>query len=244
MSKISIRGVNFDDVNMNEAVEICKEFIRSDSGAKIIHTPNAEIVELCVEDKNSKEIINSADLIIPDGAGVILASKILKKPLVKGKVAGIELCENLARISGEMNASVFFLGGKPGIADKAAQKLKEKYPDMILAGTNDGYFKDDQEIIDKINNSGADILFVCLGVPKQEKWMVKYRDKLNVRVMGGFGGSFDVLSGTIERAPEFFIKSNLEWFYRLTKEPSRIGRMMKLPKFVLGSVKDRILKKS
>ena len=242
MNKINIRGVNFDNVTMDEAVDICKGFLQGE-GAKIIHTPNAEITQLCVEDEAVKKTVNSADLIIPDGAGVVLASKILKKPL-KCKVAGIELCENLCRISGEMNASIFFLGGKPGIAEKAAEKLKEKYPDMLVAGINDGYFKDDAEVIEKINQSGASVLFVCLGVPKQEQWMVSHRDDFTtVKVMGGFGGSLDVLSGTIERAPKFFIKCNLEWFYRLCKEPKRIGRMMKLPKFVFGSLKDRILRK-
>ena len=240
MSKINIRGVSFDNVTMDEAVDICKGFLAGE-GAKIIHTPNAEITQLCVEDEAVKKTVNSADLIIPDGAGVVLASKILKKPL-KGKVAGIELCENLCRISGGMNATIFFLGGKPGIAEKAAEKLKEKYPDMLVAGINDGYFKNDSEVIEKINASGASILFVCLGVPKQEQWMVSHRDDLNIKVMGGFGGSLDVLSGTIERAPKFFIKCNLEWFYRLCKEPKRIGRMMKLPKFVFGSIKDKVFK--
>lgn len=240
MEKINIRGVHFDNVTMDEAIDICKGFLRGE-GAKIIHTPNAEITQLCVEKEDIKNTVNSADLIIPDGAGVILASKILKRRL-KCKVAGIELCENLCRISGEMNAKIFFLGGKPGIAEKAAQQLKEKYPDMLIAGINDGYFKNDAEIIEKINNSGADIVFVCLGVPKQEQWMVSHRNELNVKLMGGFGGSFDVLSGTIERAPKFFIKCNLEWFYRLIKEPKRIGRMMKLPKFVFGSIKDKIFK--
>ncbi len=241
MDKISIRGVNFDNVTMDEALEICKGFIDAGDGAKIIHTPNAEITEMCVEKAEIKEIVNGADLIIPDGAGVILASKILNKKL-KCKVAGIELCENLARLSGEWGTKIFFLGGKPGIPEKAAEKLKEKYPDMLIAGINDGYFKNDEEIIEKINSSGADILFVCLGVPKQEIWMASHRNVLNVKLMGGFGGSFDVLSGTIQRAPKFFIKCNLEWLYRLLKEPRRIGRMMKLPKFILGSVKDRILK--
>lgn len=241
MEKISIRGVNFDNVTMDEAIEICKSFLKSNDGAKIIHTPNAEITQMCVESKEVNKTVNKADLIIPDGAGVVLASKILKKKL-KCKVAGIELCENLARISGEMNARIFFLGGKPGIPEKAAEKLLEKYPDMIIAGTNDGYFKSDDEIIKKINDANTDILFVCLGVPKQEQWMEKHRNDLNIKLMGGFGGSFDVLSGTIQRAPKIFIKLNLEWFYRLCKEPKRIGRMMKLPKFILGSVKDRVFR--
>ena len=244
MERINIRSVNFDNVNMDEAVDICRGFLKTDK-TNVIHTPNSEIVQLCVEDENARKIINSADLIIPDGAGVVKASKVLGRPLEKGKVAGCELCEHLCRISGEENAPIFFLGGKPGIADAAAQKLKEKYPDMIVAGTNDGYFKDDRAIIEKINQSGAKILFVCLGVPKQEQWMNKYRDDFTtVRVAGGFGGTLDVLSGTSKRAPTFFIKCNLEWFYRLCKEPWRIGRMMKLPKFLLGAYKDKITKKN
>lgn len=242
MNTINIRGVSFDNVSLNEALDICEGFLKED-GAKIIHTPNAEIVQMCVESEEKRKLINSADLIIPDGAGVILAGKILGTPCPKGKVAGIELCEALAKNAGKNGHKVFFLGGKPGIAEQAAEKLKEKYPDLPVAGCNDGYFKDDAPIIEKINASGADILFVCLGVPRQEMWMSANRDKLNVRLMGGFGGSFDVFAGTVKRAPEFFIKCNLEWLYRLLKEPKRIGRMMKLPKFIFGSVKDKIIRK-
>jgi len=135
------------------------------------------------------------------------------------------------------------LGGKPGVAETAATRLTEKYPDASIVGINDGYFKNDAEIIEKVNASGADILFVCLGVPKQEEWMYAHKSELNVKLMGGFGGSFDVFAGQVNRAPDFFIKCNLEWFYRLMKEPSRIGRMMKLPKFVFGSIKDKIIRK-
>ena len=252
MDKINIRGVDFNNVNMTEALEICEKLIaegRESGSSQRIHTPNAEIVELCVEQPSKREIINSADLIIPDGAGVILAGKILGSPLVKGKVAGIELCENLVRLSGEKGWKIYILGGKPdagngkSVAETAKDKLTEKYPDAPIVGTRDGYFKDDREVIDAINASGADILFVCLGVPKQEEWMYAHRDELKVALMGGFGGSLDVFAGTVSRAPKFFIKCNLEWFYRLIKEPWRIGRMMKLPKFIFGAVKDRIIRK-
>lgn len=243
MEKINVRGVSFDNVNMKEAVEICRNFLKTDR-ANIIHTPNSEIVQLCIENKDIRTLINSADLIIPDGAGVVKAAKILGTPLMKGKVAGCDLCEELCRISGQENAPIFFLGGKPGIPEAAAEKLKEKYPDMIVAGTNDGYFKNDKEIVEKINQSGAKILFVCLGVPKQEQWMNKYRSNFTtVRIAGGFGGTLDVLSGASNRAPDFFINNNLEWFYRLCKEPKRAGRMMKLPKFMCGAVKDKITNK-
>lgn len=237
IDKINIRGVNFDSVTLNEAVEICQGFLNErDGGARVIHTPNAEIIQLCIEQNEYYGLINSADLIVPDGAGVILASKILGRPLQKGKVAGIELCERLIKMSAECKKSVFFLGGKPGVAEKAAVKMKERYPAIIVAGCNDGYFNDDAAVIEKINDSGASVLLICLGVPRQEKWMFSHRSELKIRLMGGFGGSFDIYAGVSRRAPRIFIRLNLEWLYRLICEPRRIGRMMKLPKFVFGTI--------
>ena len=244
MDKIYIRGVCFDNVSLDEAVEKCSEMIADKSSTKVIHTPNAEIVELCVEKNEYYKLFNSAELIIPDGAGVILAGKILGTPLTKGRVPGIELFERIVSLSGINGWSVFLLGGKPGVADAAAEKLKEKYPDMILAGTNDGYFgSDSAPVIEKINASKADFLAVCLGVPKQEEWMNEHRGELNVPLMGGFGGSLDVFAGNVKRAPAVFRKLSCEWLYRLIKEPYRIGRMMKLPKFILGAIKDKIFHK-
>lgn len=257
MDRINIRSVEFDNVNMDEALAICEKLIAesrpADGADKVIshriHTPNAEIVQMCVENPEKRELINSADLVIPDGAGVVLAAKILGKPLEKGKVAGIELCENLVRLSGEKGWKIFLLGSKPdagngkSVAETAKDNLLQKYPDANIIATRDGYFKDDGEVIDMVNASGADILFVCLGVPKQEEWMYAHRNELQVALMGGFGGSLDVFAGTVNRAPKFFIKLNLEWLYRLLKEPWRIGRMMKLPKFIFGAVKDKIIKK-
>ena len=235
-NKINIRGVLFDDVDMAEAVARCEELIASDDTPHRVHTPNAEIVQLCVEQPEYYELINSASLIVPDGSGIILAAKLLHTPLVKGKVAGVELGERLAALSAEKGYRLFLLGGKPGVAEEAARKLEEKYPGMQLSGVNDGYFKDDAEVIEKINRSNADILFVCTGVPRQEKWMYAHRDELKVRLMLGLGGSLDIYSGTAKRAPKIFIRLGLEWFYRLLKEPWRLGRMMKLPKFILGTI--------
>lgn len=251
--KINIRGVNFDDVDMDGAVELCRGFLDGE-GAKIIHTPNAEIVQLCVEQPEYYPVINSADLIIPDGSGVILASKLLRRPLKKGKVAGIELCERLVETAAETGRGVYFLGGKPGIADAAAIKMKEKYPSLIISGTHDGYFakvdsfekaeawkkgsiiEEDAAVISDVNDSGASVLLVCFGMAKQEIWMNAHRVELKVSVAGGFGGSFDIYAGVSKRAPRIFISLGLEWFYRLICEPKRIGRMMKLPKFIIGTM--------
>ncbi len=256
---ISIRGINFNDVDLNEAVGICRNFLSQNSGFQnichIIHTPNAEIVQKCIDDPKYYDLINSAELIIPDGAGVILASKILKTPLKKGKVAGIELAEKLIEEASRNGYGVFFLGGKPGIAELTAEKMKEKYPSLIVSGVNDGFFKkidtmesakeyknsricgeEEAAVIKKINDSGAQILLVCLGVPKQEIWLNAHKNDLNVKLAGGFGGSFDIYAGVSRRAPKFFITLNLEWLYRLLREPRRIGRMMNLPKFIFGTL--------
>ncbi len=124
-------------------------------------------------------------------------------------------------------------GGKPGVAEEAKEKLLSEYSNLNIVGLRNGYFnpEEEAEIVGEINASGADIVFVCLGAPKQEEWIDRHREELNVRVAMGIGGSLDVFAGRVERAPEFFCKTGLEWFYRLCKEPWRIGRMMDLPKF-------------
>lgn len=238
----------FDSVDMSEAAAICRGFLGGDA-PRVVHTPNSEIVQLCVKQPEYYDVINSADLIIPDGAGVIMASKILGTPLAKGKVAGVELMGELMGIAAETGAPVFLLGGKPAsgdapsVADMAAEKLKIRYPGLAVAGTRDGYFKEDESasVIADINASGAKILCVCLGVPKQEKWTHDHRGELaSVRVAGCFGGSMDIYAGTAQRAPRFWIDHNLEWAYRLLKEPKRIGRMTALPAFILGCLGYRI----
>ena len=243
--KINIRGVPVDNVTLDEAFAAVHAFTQTED-VHMICTPNAEIVQQCIEDKDIAALICRSDLIIPDGAGVVLASKILGTPL-KAKTPGCELGERIAKEAGTHGLRVYFLGGKPGIAEQAEQKLREKYPDFKTVGMHDGYFKKEGEendaVIAAINEAAPNILFVCLGVPAQEKWIDANRDKLpTVRAALGLGGSLDSYAGTMKRAPKIFIKLNLEWFYRLCKEPKRIGRMMKLPKFVFGSIKDRIFR--
>ncbi len=240
--KINIRGVYFDNVTPDEALEKALGMLGSD-GFDYIVTPNSEIVQNCIENPGNYEVINGASMIIPDGIGVVYASKILKTPL-KGKVAGCDLGERLIGSIAGTEKSVFFFGGgkateeKPCVARQAADKLCEKYPGLRVAGCRDGYFREEDvpSIIEEINGSGAELLFVCLGAPKQERWMYDNRERLSVKLALGLGGSLDVYSGNVKRAPAFFIKANLEWFYRLLCMPSRIGRMMKLPKFLFGVI--------
>ena len=232
--RINVLGVGFDNVTMAEAVDRGMELLRQE-GAHYVVTPNPEIVEVCRENPEAMEAVNGADLVLADGIGVIKGAAMLGTPL-KERTPGVEFAAHLVeRMAGE-GKSLYLLGGKPGVAETAATRLTEKYPDASIVGINDGYFKNDAEIIEKINASGADILFVCLGAPKQEKWIFANKDKLKVSLAMGLGGSLDVYAGTVKRAPDIFIKLNLEWFYRLLKQPKRIGRMMNLPKFLFGTI--------
>ena len=229
MSRVDILGVGFDNLDLNEAVE--KAYSLIDGKPHRIVTPNSEIVYAARSDSALQDVLNASDLVVPDGIGVVYASKILRRSL-KCKVAGIELGEALIKKMSESGKSLFLLGAKPGVAEEAGRKLCEKYPGLVIAGVNDGYFKEDGPVVEKIRESGADVCFVCLGAPKQEMWMAKNGENIPALTLG-LGGSLDVFAGNVERAPKIFIKLGLEWFYRLCKEPWRAGRMMALPKFLL-----------
>lgn len=229
--RIEVMDIPFDNVNMDEAIDAAVRILERGKTAYVV-TPNAEIVYETLFDAELRQILCQADLILPDGAGVVLGAKILGTPL-KEKVAGIEFGTNLMQRLEHTDTSFFFLGGKPGIADLAAQRLLEKFPDLTVCGTADGYFQDEAAVVEMLNQKKPDVLFVCLGAPKQEKFMRAHRDELNVKLMIGLGGSLDGYAGTVKRAPKWMIRCNLEWFYRLIKEPWRLGRMMRLPKFML-----------
>lgn len=232
MDKINVLGVNFDNVNMKEAVDRCKEFIKGEKGNLIV-TPNPEIVMRAKDDEEFKNIINEAELVIPDGIGIIKAGNILKTPL-KERVAGFDLICNLLEEGKDGSISFYFWGSKPGYAEEAKKKMKEKYPNIKILGSHTGYFnaEEEAEIINEIRNLKPDVLLVGIGAPKQEKMINKYKNEGFFKIGIGCGGSIDVLAGKVKRAPKIFIKLHLEWFYRLLKEPSRWRRMLVLPQFI------------
>lgn len=236
---VNILGVNIDKITAADALDRAEQFAKTD-GVSVIYTPNPEIVMAAYEDEEFRNILNSSDMCVPDGIGVVYGAKMLDDP-VPERVPGFELCCGLLERLGKTGGSVFMFGSKPGVADEAAEKLVEKYPGLKIAGTRNGYFKEEDEaqIVDEINASGADFLMVCLGAPKQEKWIHKYKNALKVKLCIGAGGSLDVIAGNVKRAPKVFIKLNLEWFYRLCKQPSRIGRFAALPKFILTVRKNK-----
>ena len=239
MDKVNILGVKVDMVTIDEAADLIMRFMEEDKFHSVF-TPNSEIIMRAYRDGEFADLLNGANLLTADGIGVVYASRILKKPL-KERAAGFDIAK---KVLGKMSASehsLFLFGGKPGVAEKAAENLVKDYPGLKIAGMRNGYFKDDEvsEIVREINESGADMIFVCLGAPKQEQWIDKNKSSLtNIRVSMGIGGSLDVFAGTAERAPEFFCKTGLEWFYRLCKEPWRAKRMADLPKFALTVLKN------
>lgn len=229
--RINVLGVGFDNVTMDEAVDRGMELLHS-PGTHYVVTPNPEIVEVCRENPEAMRAVNGADLVLADGIGVVKGARMLGTPL-KTKVPGIEFAAGLMEEMAAKGMSLYLLGAKPGVAETAGKRLAEKYPGLTIAGTHDGYFQDDGPVIEAIRNSGADAVFVCLGAPKQELWMARNGSATNARLLCGLGGSLDVFAGTVKRAPRFWSDHGLEWFYRLCKEPRRIGRMMKLPLFLV-----------
>lgn len=229
--RIDVLGVGFDNMTMDEAVARGMALLQEE-GAHYVVTPNPEIVEVCREDPEARRAVNGADLVLPDGVGVVKGAAMLGTPL-KERTPGIEFAAHLMeRMAGE-GKSLYLLGAKPGVAEQAAENLAAQHPGLVIAGTHDGYFKEDGPVVEAIRQSGADAVFVCLGAPKQELWMAKNGPATGAHLLCGLGGSLDVFAGVVERAPRFWSDHGLEWFYRLCKEPRRIGRMMKLPLFLV-----------
>lgn len=229
--RIDVLGVGFDNLTLSEAVEKGCELLRTE-GTRYVVTPNPEIVEVCRENPAAREAVNGAALVLPDGIGVIRGAAMLGTPL-KERVPGIEFAAGLLEKMAGEGMSLYLLGARPGVAETAADRLRERYPGLRVAGVHDGYFQEDGPIVADIRQSGADAVFVCLGAPKQELWMAKNGPATGARLLCGLGGSLDVFAGTVKRAPKFWCDHGLEWFYRLCSDPRRLGRMMKLPLFLI-----------
>ena len=235
--RVNILGVDFDNYTMAEALDAGMALLEQ-PGPHYVVTPNPEIVEICRENEAARRAVGGAALVIPDGIGVMYGAKILGTPL-KQRLPGIEFAQGLMARMARQGKSLYLLGAKPGVAEQAAERLRKDYPGLVIAGTHDGYFQDDGPVTDAIRASGADVVFVCLGAPKQELWMEKNGAATGARLLLGLGGALDVFAGVVQRAPAIFCKLGLEWLYRLLKQPSRIGRMARLPLFLIHAVQSR-----
>ena len=236
--RVDVLGVAFDNVTMDEALDRAEALLEQE-GPHLVVTPNPEIVQRADRDAEFAEILSKADLVIPDGVGIVYAAKILGRPL-KGRVPGIDFAAGLMERMAKAGRRLFLLGAAPGVAQLAAVNLQAAYPGLVVCGTHDGYFQEDGPVIEAIREAHADVVFVCLGFPKQEKWIAAHGAATGARLLIGLGGSLDVFAGKVERAPEQFQKLGLEWLYRLMKQPSRIGRMAKLPLFLVSAAGARV----
>ena len=188
-----------------------------------------------------KKFLNEADLVLADGVGVVYSAKIQGTPL-KGRVPGIEFAADMLSCLNETGGRLYLLGAKPGVAEEAGRRILERCPNITLCGTQDGYFKDDEAVLLKVAAARPDLLFVCLGAPKQEKWMARWGRHTGARLAIGLGGVLDVFAGNVERAPAAWQKLGLEWAYRLKQEPKRAGRMARLPLVLVQAAGERIRK--
>ena len=236
--KKQVMTIAFDNITMDEAVGTAMGHIAARSRCRVV-TPNAEFALEAKKNPRFLNILNTSQLVLADGISVVLASKIIGDPM-QGRVTGVGFAQALAAAMAKEGKSIYLLGAKPGVAEQAAEKLRQTYPGLQIAGTHDGYFKEEGPVIAAINTAKPDALLVCLGAPKQEYFMEDHDGDLEVPVMAGLGGSMDVLAGNVQRAPEFFQKYGLEWLYRLCKEPQRWKRMIKLPLYLWDALIWRI----
>ncbi len=233
----NILGVPFNNMSPVETVEMINVYLNGDTKAAVC-TPNPEMVMAALKDPEFMEVLNNSAINLPDGIGIVYASRFTENR-IEERVPG---CDTVLAVFDKIkntNKTVYFFGGAPGVAEKAKEEMEKRFKGLKVVGTADGYFDEEKEklIIADINEKKPDMLLVGIGFPKQEKWIAKHLDELNVKVAMGVGGSLDVFSGTVKRAPKIFIKLGLEWFYRLLCQPSRIGRMMQLPVFMFTVIK-------
>lgn len=241
---VKILGIDFSNRNLKETVELIDKKLSENIG-KTYHiiTANPEIALDIEKDAELKEISLAADLITADGIGIILASKLKREPLPE-RVTGYELLLELLKLGNDKGLSFYFLGSSEEVNKEASEKIMKTYPNIKLAGRHNGYFKGEEElkIVEEIEALRPDFLIVALGAPFADKWIYKYRDRLTSKVTLGVGGSLDVISGKVKRAPAVWQKLNLEWLYRLISNPSRWKRQLKLPVFAVKAIAEAIKK--
>jgi N-acetylglucosaminyldiphosphoundecaprenol N-acetyl-beta-D-mannosaminyltransferase len=229
---VNLLGMRVDRVTMDTVLSLVDGYIRSGKPHHIV-TADASMVVTATQDPEFAKIVAASDLVTPDGAGILWATRRMGTP-VPAKVSGVDLSAKLIALSGEKGWNVFFLGAGPGVAEAAAQQMRQRYPSANIVGIRDGYFKpeDEPQIIETIRAAKTDILLVALGIPKQEKFIFRNKAAMGVPVCIGVGGTLDVFSGTVKRAPVWIQNIGLEWLYRTASDPKRrIGKLVLLPKF-------------
>lgn len=241
VQKVEILNFFFNSFKKNELLSHLYKKINNKEKTFLV-TANPEIVMYANKDAGYKDIIQGADYLIADGYGIILASKLLGKPLPE-RIPGFEIMTALLEEGDRQGWSVYFFGAKEEVVSKAVTTVTERYENLTIAGYHNGYFDwNDTYVQEEIKAKEPDLIFVALGFPKQEQWISSNINHFNKGVFIGLGGSFDVLAGAVKRAPLIWQKLNLEWLYRLIKQPSRWRRMLALPHFILKVMKVKFFK--
>jgi N-acetylglucosaminyldiphosphoundecaprenol N-acetyl-beta-D-mannosaminyltransferase len=238
-SSVPILGVHVHRVTMAEALEHIEGFVRIGGPHQVV-TLDSSMCVLADHDPELHRIVMDADLVTPDSAGVLWASRRTGAGLPE-RVPGVDLVEKLCARSARTGLRIFFLGAAPGIAEAAAERMSERYPGCRIVGAHHGFFSADEDaaVVENIRQASPDVLCVAMGIPKQEKWISRHRHDLHVPVLIGVGGTLDVLSGTVRRAPLWVQRLCLEWLYRLIRDPSKIRKVLILPRFVLMILRGR-----
>jgi N-acetylglucosaminyldiphosphoundecaprenol N-acetyl-beta-D-mannosaminyltransferase len=245
MTGVSILGCRVDVVDRAQAVERIVALARGDAPSLVV-TLGTEMVVRARHDTRFREVVSASALSLCDTIGVLLAARYVHGVPMKERVAGVDLIDPLcARFAAE-GISVYLCGGRGDTAERAANVLRARHPGLIVAGTRDGYFApaNDDRVAGEIARSGARVLFLGLGSPRQEIWIADQLARTGCAVGIGVGGSFDVFAGNVERAPEIWQRLNVEWLYRLLREPARWRRQLALPKFVFYVALERLLPNS
>jgi N-acetylglucosaminyldiphosphoundecaprenol N-acetyl-beta-D-mannosaminyltransferase len=234
-------GVRISPVSMNEAMDKIDSFIQTRAPHHVV-TSDANAILRAQEDSEYADIIRRAALITPDGYGVMWGARLLNLPIYE-RVTGVDMVTGICERAAQKGYSIYILGSSPGVASTAAQKLAQRYSGLRIAGTQHGYFKpeDEDAIVRQIHDAKPDVLFVAFGIPKQEKFIAKHFHALNVPVSLGVGGSFDVYSEKLKRAPIYIQRAGLEWLYRVWQEPWRWKRMSYVPRFMMLALREWLL---
>lgn len=226
-------GIPVDRVTMAQALDRVQELIKSPT-SHLVATADASMVVDAVDIPEFGELLRSASLVTPDSAGILWAARRAGKP-ISAKVSGVDLVDQICRLSAEKGYRVFLLGAEPGVADMAAERLRLAHPGCNIVGARHGYFPpdDDDLVAAEVAQTKPQVLFVAMGIPRQEQFIQKTMDIIGAKVSMGVGGSFDVLSGRVKRAPVAFQRLKLEWLWRLLQNPSKWRKAIKLPRFVI-----------
>lgn len=223
MKNTSVLGVPLSMVKRESFPEMIADAIRGRRRLAIVAI-NARKIVRAVREPEMRRLLMGFDVFLADGSSVVRAADYEVE-----RIAGIDLMEDICRCSGRIGAKIFFYGASEESNEGARRELKKRYPDMLIAGYCNGY--EDADVLEKINKSGADIVFIAKGTPLQERWIISNGGKTGASVLMGVGGSFDVFSGKVRRAPDFIQRAGLEWLYRMILEPKRFRQIPELVEF-------------